>query len=130
MAEADIRRTIGAIEKTAERVIKRLGFAIHGELTKANPVDTTWSRANWIVSIGSPITRPAASKGNVGAAIADQSASLSRLLVYKLNQGTIFIQNGVPYVPRLNEGHSKQAAAGWIERAIDAGVAQVTRGAI
>jgi hypothetical protein len=122
--DIDVAVKVGrAIDNVAERKIKRVAFAVHGELVKANPVDTGWSRANWLASVGTPPTGKAASKGSPSAS--GQGASLSRLLVYRLHQGTIWISNHVPYIRKLNEGHSKQAGAGWVERAVDAGVRSV-----
>jgi hypothetical protein len=126
MAEADIQRTMRAIEQQAERVMKRIGFAVHGELIRATPVDTGWARANWQISIGRPTAGAIGSKDNVAGAASAQSAGTARLLVYNVNQGDIWLGNHVPYIQKLNEGHSKQAPANWVERAIRAGIASVT----
>lgn len=108
------------LDALAERRMKRIAFSIQGKLIHANPVDTGWSRANWLISIGTPPPSPVPSKGV--PATSGQSAGQARLLTYKINQGTIWIGNGVPYIQKLNEGHSKQAEAGWVQHAIDAGV--------
>lgn len=126
MAEADIRRTISAVERTAERVIKRIGFSVHGKLVTSTPVDTGWARANWVVSIGAPFQGVAGSPGAVTTG--PQADGTARLLVYSLTQSPlIWITNNVPYIRKLNEGHSKQAPANFVERAIDQGVAAVVR---
>jgi len=35
------------------------------------------------------------------------------------NYNTVVTQNSVPYIQRLNEGYSKQAPAGYVEKTID-----------
>lgn len=124
-AGSDIRRTIGQIDKAGERVVKRLATSVNAELIKATPVDTGWARANWIFSIGQPIAGPAGAPGKVGPARQAQSSGVARVLVYKLNQGVIWLSNNVPYIQVLNAGHSKQAPAGFIEAAIDRGVRKI-----
>lgn len=123
MSDQEIRATIAAIEKTAERVIKRVGFAIQGELIRATPVDTGWARANWLVSIGRPPEGPVGSREAVNAGA--QAAGQGRLLVYNVSQGDVWIGNNVPYIQKLNEGHSKQAPANFVERAISQGIASI-----
>lgn len=108
------------LDNLVERRMKKIAFSIQAKLIQANPVDTGWSRANWLVSIGTPPPSPVPNKGV--PATSGQSAGQARLLSYKINMGTIWIGNGVPYIQKLNEGHSKQAEAGWVQHAIDAGV--------
>jgi hypothetical protein len=118
MAESDIRATMNAIEANASRVIKRVGFEIGNELKRTTPIDTSWARANWLTSIGRPVAAPVGSPESVGTARGAQSAGEARLLVYNVNQGDVWITNNVPYIKKLNEGHSKQAPAGFVEQAI------------
>ena len=37
---------------------------------------------------------------------------------YTLDQGSVFVSNNVPYILKLNDGHSQQAPAGFIQTAI------------
>lgn len=121
MAESDIRATMASVEKLAERVIKRVGFQVQTELVISTPVDTGWARANWLVSIGQPTNGPTPKSGEKGlgnADVSEREARAARLLVYDLKQGDVHISNHVPYIGKLNEGHSPQAPAGWVEDAI------------
>lgn len=119
--EAD--RTAAKLRKVVADVVKRVGFAVHAELTTANPVDTGWSRANWIVSIGAPFEGVVGTPERVsqGAQVVGQG----QLLVYDTKKGDVWISNNVPYIQALNEGHSPQAPAGWIEESIKSGVESV-----
>jgi hypothetical protein len=42
-----------------------------------------------------------------------------QLRSYKLDQGSLFVTNNVPYIVPLNNGSSKQAGAGFVERGIE-----------
>jgi hypothetical protein len=131
MAGSEIRTTIAAIEKTAERVIKRIGFEIQGELIRTTPVDTGWARANWLVSIGRPTGGATPKSGEPGKGNADTSLRTEgqqRMLVYRLSQGDIWLGNHVPYISVLNAGHSKQAPKNFVELAIRKGIATIAGG--
>jgi hypothetical protein len=39
----------------------------------------------------------------------------------------VYISNNLPYIDRLNKGHSKQAPAGFIESAINAGLTAIRK---
>jgi hypothetical protein len=83
------------------------------------------ARANWIPTLGTPAS-------GVSARVDKQGASTVALLAgvtanYKLEDGPIWIVNNSPYISRLNDGHSKQAPAGFVEAAIDAGIREALR---
>lgn len=116
------------------RVVSRLGVAAHAELVKApseggTPVDTGWARANWVPSIGTPFegiagSRESAEDGRVDQGPAQQG--LARVAAaYRIRQGPVFVSNNVPYVPRLNDGHSRQAPSGFVQAAIERAVRAV-----
>lgn len=120
--EAQIRKTIVGLERVVERQMIRIAISIHTQLVRNTPVDTGWARMNWIPSIGTPSPGPVGSRQS---ARPNRQASVAHLLVYKFNQGSIWIRNAVPYIQVLNAGHSKQAAAGWVEASITAGIGAV-----
>lgn len=126
MAQSDINVTMSGVDQTIARVVKRTAFACNNELKRATPVDTGWARANWVPSVGSPVNTTNGSREAVSAAA--QSAGEARLLVYRTNQGDVWITNNVPYIQKLNEGHSKQSPAGWIQAAIRTAVASIAGG--
>lgn len=127
MARSDVRRTVQSVKKAAERVIMRIGFEVHSQLVPATPIKTGWARANWVVSIGGPKTTVSGTPETVGVARGEQSASVARLLVYRTDQGDIWISNNVPYIQALNEGRSPQADAGFVEKAIDSAIRKIAR---
>lgn len=117
-----------ALDKVATRVVRRLTFSVHAELVEANPVDTGWSRANWIATTGAPFEGVVGSPDQVD--IGAGSASVAHVgSSYQAGSGlAVFLANNVPYMPKLAAGHSPQAPAGWIEDAIERGVAAIGRG--
>mgnify|MGYP003629484545 CR=1 FL=1 len=125
-----IRIIIDGLESDAEQVIKKLTLDVVANLTKApveggTPVDTGWARANWIANVATPVTEAVGSAEAPTLAEAAQQASLGSVLGYKLRSGPVFISNNVPYILRLNDGSSKQAPAGFVQRAIQLAVTQL-----
>jgi len=115
-----IRVVIDGLVNTSETVVKKLTLDVTANLIETNPVDTGWSKANWVPSIGVPLINASiSSTGNISTAVATQSQGIANIATqYTLDQGDVFMTNNVPYVPNLNDGHSNQAPAGFIQRAI------------
>lgn len=103
------------------------------ELAKSTPVDTGKARSNWQVSGSASASirsafspfpsrhRPPYSGGggisegrNLAGAVWAASAAVGRAT----GRAALYIVNPLPYIQRLNQGHSPQAGAGWISRAI------------
>jgi len=104
---------IGArLRAEAAREIKAIALDIDRELRRATPIDTGHARRNWIPSVGQPHTTEAASD-------AERVQGIAQALAYSLEAGPLWLSNVVAYINRLNYGHSKQAPAGFIERAVD-----------
>lgn len=104
-----------------EQIIIGLALDVTANLKAApgeggTPVDTGWARSNWIPNIGEPIEAPVGSRSNVNTA--PQNQALGQVANYSLNKGRVYISNNVPYILRLNEGYSKQAPAGFVQRAV------------
>jgi len=134
----DITKQLGAF---TSKSAKLLAVEVHGNLVAApsqggTPVDTGFARSKWIPKVGAPgtgdtaeggasnNTEGQASSGNVSDAAAQ--AALARIVAfYKIEQGSIFMTNSAPYITRLNEGWSKQAGAGFVQRAIAKGIKAV-----
>jgi hypothetical protein len=112
------RQSEQVAENMRKRVAKLAGefiLEVDKELRRegtGTPVDTGNARANWVPSIGAPFTGIATNNG-------PHDAGVIAILAYELKQGALYESNNVPYMRALNNGHSKQAPAGFIERAID-----------
>jgi len=124
----DIKRGLRAF---ATKVVVKLVFDITANLRAApdeggTPVDTGWARANWIPSIAQSVDEPFGSRVNVSSDA--QDAGLASVGAYTLDLGQIYVTNPVPYIQSLNDGHSQQAPAGFVERAIEKAVFEDSQG--
>ena len=121
------------LERFTERLVVKITLDVTGNLIETTPVDTGWARANWVPSVGKRSRRPAQSfKGktpsaSVQAAAAKQSAGQAQALGYKLARGRVYVNNNVRYITRLNDGYSRQAPPGFVQRGIRKAVTQDIR---
>lgn len=124
--EAEVTRSIKvvvtALDKFINTVLRALVLDVTANLQRApseggTPVDTGWARANWIPAIGQPVQQAAGSRENVSGA-ASQTGQAAVAVGYNYLNGPAHITNNVPYIVALNEGHSKQAPSGFVQRAI------------
>lgn len=128
-----IRAVIRGLERFAERVITKIVLDLTANLIETNPVDTGWSRANWVPSIGTPFLADLSGiepsvAGASAAGTKQQSALAGIASGYRLGMGSVFVSNNVPYIVRLNDGSSSQAPAGFVQQAIAKAVTQDIRG--
>lgn len=116
-----IKRRASAVSKNTDNVVRKVILAVDQAVVFATPVDTGRARANWQPSIGAPITttlpEPSGPNIGTGAAIA---AGQQVALQYQggAKSPTVYINNNLPYIQRLNEGSSKQAPAMFVQSAI------------
>lgn len=134
MADRQIQVVIGELYGLTERVIKKITLDVTANLLMTGtptgtPVDTGWARANWVPSIGQPLFLDPGTQGREdqvartpGRAGEQQGGLATVAATYKLNQGSVFISNNVPYIVRLNQGSSRQAPAGFVQGAIEKAV--------
>lgn len=140
----------------ADATPRKATKVLAASLIRATPVDRGVARSNWQVRSGSdPVSvRPAFAPGrhlgigetrNAAAAIADAYAvidrapSISFLRSLAMAAGdvgladggiTFYISNPVYYIEALDQGHSKQQAAGFVNRCIALAAAEVRRNKI
>ena len=98
-----------------EKVVKKLDHVVRGtallalgELKVNTPVLTGRARSNWHIDLN-----------QVDVSLVEPGTEPNRGVVnsYKIND-TIYISNNLPYIRRLNEGHSQQSPAGFVDAAI------------
>lgn len=108
-------------------VIKLTGNTLD-QLVERNPIDTSFSGANWVPSIGTPfITKIDPLERSVSNAITSKSVQRNAMRVirstYRLASGNVFITNNVPYILDLEfRGTSLQAPNGFVRQSIDTAV--------
>lgn len=98
------RTTPGQTVSRARQTVKAVSLAVEKRVKVEMPVDSGRARASWGHWKGSV-------RGNPDASVADA--------VWKEEDGGLTIEQGtnVPYVEQLNAGHSRQAPAGFVDRA-------------
>lgn len=99
-------------------VAKALTLEVDNEVRQSTPVGTGRARAHWVPSVGAPVLVDA----NGSAA---HAAGVAQVMRFKLEDGVLWISNGVDYVPLLNYGRSDQAPAMFIEAAMDRATATI-----
>lgn len=114
----ETKRVIRLLENMSEKAARRLVIDIHRELVKDTPKDTGWAMNNWFPSISKPITETAGSPDDVSAGTAMMAGGIADILNWSFKKGPAWLSNNVPYIKRLNEGHSVQAAAGFVDKVI------------
>lgn len=124
MAEDQLSFIIADLTRYTAKETLGLALDIQANLQEDTPRDTGWARANWVMSTGGPLedSSVAATRdptpAQVSQAAVRQAESVNEVLGYTLTQGAIFTTNNVPYIGRLNEGHSQQAGAAFIQRSV------------
>lgn len=116
-------RIKASLDRKIAAAAKALTLEIDKNLRRVTPVDTGHARANWVPSVGTPHSAEVEVTNKTGSG--EHAAGVSKVLAYKLGDGPLFVSNNVPYIRRLNYGHSKQAPAGFIEFAVDQAIVKL-----
>jgi hypothetical protein len=118
MSETDI-----AIEKAKGEIIRvitdnkrKVALAILQYVVLATPVDTGRARANWLVGINGPIR-----SANENSFDKSGGSTITQGInkVNSVKEETIYISNNLPYIGRLNDGHSKQAPIAYVQNSVE-----------
>lgn len=115
----NMQRHARDISPNLTKGVRRVASMILQTIVMATPVDTGRSRANWRVSIGAPALNTIESTDPSGSSTISEGLSIINRLV---SDTPIYITNNLPYIVPLNQGHSAQAPAGFVETAIDVGI--------
>lgn len=116
-----MRSTADKLPERADKIVREIALAVDRTLVLATPVDTGRARANWQATLGAPATGVIDGEPGKRASVAQATAQASAVIAgYKGGPGAaIFLTNNLPYIVPLNNGSSKQQAAGFVERALD-----------
>lgn len=119
-----MRKLGKTIERNSDEAVRRVALAVDSTVVLATPVDTGRARGNWQVELNTPAVGATNALSPSGREAIDQGKST--IANYKGGNASVNITNNLPYIGKLNEGHSAQAPAGFVEKAINVGV-QVIR---
>ena len=133
------------IRIAVDKTVSEAAIVGVAELARATPVDVGTARSNWIVSLDQAaigIRRafsPFPSRWRGGGSGGSRGETRNQAGVVWSAQGvlsrrktdqTIYITNNLPYIERLNEGHSPQSASGIVQRSIATTVQRLSQIAV
>lgn len=107
---ADMDRFKNKTVSRSKQAVEYICFNMSNQIITLTPVDTGAAKNNWQSSIGSPnrSANNVADKNGSGALSDAQSKAKSAY------GGIFFFVNSLPYIKRLENGWSKQAASGMV----------------
>jgi len=104
--------------RAAELACKKVAMDVLSACVMATPVDTGRARGNWQASVGSTIDTEVDKSDKGGQSTATAGALEINQMSVPFGQ-TIFITNNVPYIERLEDGHSSQKPDGILVPALN-----------
>ena len=118
-----IRELGRRVETGSDELVIKTALAVSQTVTLATPVDTGRARGNWQAEVGTPATEEVDREDESGRATIEINAQV--IQTYEGTAQAVYLSNNLPYIGRLNEGHSAQAPAGFVEQAVAEGVRAV-----
>lgn len=116
---------------TRKAVYQRTALELWNGITQRTPVDTGRARSSWNLAIGQPDSSvppemgpPSGKNAKKSKPPLQPSAGIPPLQQIEGDQ-VIFITSNLPYVERLENGHSKQAPAGMVRVTVAEVVARI-----
>lgn len=106
----------GEVEKISKDFLREVTQGIGVALVEATPMDTGQARGNWLASIGAP--RGDIIRGGTSSEMEAFGRSIRPVLFLIRDDDTVYITNNLDYIADLNRGKSRQASAGFAQRAI------------
>ena len=109
------------------RTVRALGLEAFGRVMKKTPVLTGRARGNWNPSTAFPdySTNETATEAEAAEKLARAAAVLNEADFW--TGEAFWIANGLDYIERLEDGHSKQAPAGMVKVTVEELKPLVTR---
>ena len=105
------------LSKDINQETRALGLRIFRNVILSTPVDEGRARGNWQMSVSRPINSTVSDLDTSGGATLNKGVSVIRSAI-NIKYPVIWITNNLPYIQRLNEGHSQQAPIMFVETAI------------
>jgi hypothetical protein len=106
----DLNRFSAQISADVGGVTKLAALKVFTGIVKKTPVDTGNARASWVIGIGRKAIPAPPSAG-----VSEDDTLLRTAQLHRSNGlQPIFISNYVPYINRLEDGHSQQAPTGMV----------------
>ena len=119
-----MKELTASLSNEASRCAVDVALALEQDLVLVTPVDTSNALSNWQVSLDAPIEDEITPyvPGVLGLTKLQSASEAMRVAREKLKAKKpgqiIYIVNNAPYIGELNDGSSKQAPAGFVERCV------------
>ena len=114
----NLKGLASGLEDRAGRLVEEVAERVHGALVLGTPVKTGNARSNWLVGVGAPRSGVVPIRSEVET-INDGAATIRGRVK---GDAEVNITNDVDYLTLLNAGSSRQAPAGFVEKAVAIGV--------
>ena len=123
-SDGTVSRYIQAKKEQVPRLMRTFGMEFYRQVTISTPVDTGRARYGWNCSVGNPdFIIPAKAPEGTGVSSGGgvfytlDSGKAGRVFTQSAVTGEspIYISNAVNYITALNNGHSRQAPARFVE---------------
>ena len=98
------------IQQRVNQQVRAVTIGVFSSVIKMTPVDTGRAKGNWQCTIGSPANgtnQLADSEGAMIATVPNPAGS------------KVYLTNNLPYIQKLEYGHSTQAPSGMVRVSID-----------
>jgi hypothetical protein len=111
------------VDERVNGIFRKVALVIDQTLVLGTPVDTGRARSNWLVQINHEATTPVepyvpGEKRSTEAANTQAALNHASRVVAERKRGQkIYISNNVDYIGKLNAGSSRQAPAGFVQKA-------------
>ena len=112
--ESDWKKIEQKIDRTLNQGIRATLFEVSTAIIKDTPADTGRARGNWQASVGRGATGDV-SVGSVRSGEAKAIADVDQTVSVAVGD-LYYLTNNLPYIERLEFGHSKQAPGGMVRK--------------
>lgn len=117
---ADFRKQLNAayekkVSEPHKKLVADISLQIVAKLNELTPVDTSRATSNWHLDLNTVDVTLVEPGHDV------EGEAHARLGSLKIGD-VVYISNNMPYIRRLNEGSSVQAAAGFVEESVQVGI--------
>ena len=130
--EADIERFADLLDINVGLATRRVTLQVFTGLVQKTPVDTGRAKSNWGINQGAPspppshaVTEQEARSRRKSKTPANAASEDAKALAYASaavsgidGSAPVHVTNNLPYITALNDGHSKQAPAGFVQTTV------------
>ncbi len=111
-------RRADQLRRNVERTVEQAAVVVSKTLIQRTPVDTGLARSNWQIGMNTPQRTPS-------PIISEREAhERNNFIIQGFAAGlTIYINNMLPYIAKLNRGSSAKAPANFVQQAMIRGIA-------